>query len=255
MLGFKCIFVEKKKGFDIEAKSLLEDFRSNLRLDNLEEIRVINKYILAEMKEENYRRSLYTIFAEKTVDNLYEESFPVSKDEIAFAVEFLPGQYDQRADSASECIGLLGDEDKVEVKSAKVIVLKGNLSDKDISRIKSYYINPVDSREVAIDNIELSSKLAEPNDVEVLHDFVNKDGNQIEAFHKELGLAMSVEDLLMIRDYFKSEEKVPTITEIKVIDTYWSDHCRHTTFSTAIEDVTFETGKLNNAVQKSYEAC
>ena len=177
-----------------------------------------------------------------------------NENEIAFAVEFLPGQYDQRADSASECIGLLGAEDRVEVKSAKVIILKGNLSEDEVNKIKRYYINPVDSREVAIDNIELSSKLAEPNDVEVLHDFVNKDRNQIEEFHKELGLAMSVEDLLMIRDYFKSEEKVPTITEIKVIDTYWSDHCRHTTFSTAIEDVTFEIGELNNAAQKSYEA-
>ena len=254
MLGFKCIFVEKKHGFNVEAKSLMEDFKSNLRMDNLQEVRVINKYILGEMKEEYYKKSLYTIFAEKTVDNLYEENLPINEDEVAFAVEFLPGQYDQRADSASECIGLLGAEDRVEVKSAKVIVLKGNLTEDEVNKIKSYYINPVDSREVAIDNIELSSKLAEPNDVEILNDFVNKDRKQIEEFHKELGLAMSIDDLVMIRDYFKSEEKVPTITEIKVIDTYWSDHCRHTTFSTAIEDVTFEIGELNNAAQKSYEA-
>ena len=254
MLGFKCIFVEKKKGFNIEAKSLMEDFKSNLRINNLKEVRVINKYILGEIEEDYYKNSLYTIFAEKTVDNLYEGTLPVDEDEIAFAVEFLPGQYDQRADSASECIGLLGSEERVEVKSAKVIVLKGDLSKQDIEKIKGYYINPVDSREVAIDNIELFSKLAEPNDVEVLHDFVNKDRSQIEEFHKELGLAMSVDDLLMIRDYFKGEDRTPTITEIKVIDTYWSDHCRHTTFSTAIEDVTFEIGELNNAAQKSYEA-
>ena len=254
MLGFKCIFVEKKHGFNVEAKSLMEDFKSNLRIDNLQEVRVINKYILGEMKEEYYKKSLYTIFAEKTVDNLYEENLPINEDEVAFAVEFLPGQYDQRADSASECIGLLGAEDRVEVKSAKVIVLKGNLTEDEVNKIKSYYINPVDSREVAIDNIELSSKLAEPNDVEILHNFINKDRKEIEDFHKELGLAMSVDDLLMIRDYFKSEERTPTITEIRVIDTYWSDHCRHTTFSTAIEDVTFEIGELNNAAQKSYEA-
>lgn len=254
MLGFKCIFVEKKKGFNVEAKSLMEDFKSNLRINNLKEVRVINKYILGEIEEDYYKNSLYTIFAEKTVDNLYEGAIPVDEDEIAFAVEFLPGQYDQRADSASECIGLLGAEERVEVKSAKVIVLKGDLSKEDIEKIKGYYINPVDSREVAIDNIELYSKLAEPNDVEVLHDFVGKNRKQIEEFHKELGLAMSVDDLLMIRDYFKGEERTPTITEIKVIDTYWSDHCRHTTFSTAIEDVTFEIGELNNAVQKSYEA-
>ena len=254
MLGCKCIFVEKKKGFNIEAESLMEDFKSNLRINNLKEVRVINKYILGEIEEDYYKNSLYTIFAEKTVDNLYEGTLPVNEDEIAFAVEFLPGQYDQRADSASECIGLLGAEERVEVKSAKVIVLKGDLSKEDIEKIKGYYINPVDSREVAIDNIELFSKLAEPNDVEVLHDFVGKDRRQIEEFHKELGLAMSVDDLLMIRDYFKDEERTPTITEIKVIDTYWSDHCRHTTFSTAIEDVTFEIGELNNAAQKSYEA-
>ena len=254
MLGCKCIFVEKKKGFNVEAKSLMEDFKSNLRINNLKEVRVINKYILGEIEEDYYKNSLYTIFAEKTVDNLYEGTLPVNEDEIAFAVEFLPGQYDQRADSASECIGLLGAKEPVEVKSAKVIVLKGDLSKEDIEKIKGYYINPVDSREVAIDNIELFSKLAEPNDVEVLHDFVSKDRSQIEEFHKELGLAMSVDDLLMIRDYFKGEDRTPTITEIKVIDTYWSDHCRHTTFSTAIEDVTFEIGELNNAAQKSYEA-
>ena len=254
MLGFKCIFVEKKQGFNVEAKSLMEDFKSNLRIDNLQGVRVINKYILGEMKEEYYKKSLYTIFAEKTVDSLYEANLTINDDEVAFAVEFLPGQYDQRADSASECIGLLGAEDRVEVKSAKVIVLKGDLTEDEVNKIKSYYINPVDSREVAINSIELSSKLAEPNDVEILNDFVNKDRNQIEEFHKELGLAMSIDDLVMIRDYFKSEEKVPTITEIKVIDTYWSDHCRHTTFSTAIENVTFEIGELNNAVQKSYEA-
>lgn len=254
MLGFKCIFVEKKKGFNVEAKSLMKDFKSNLRINNLKEVRVINKYILGEIEEDYYKNSLYTIFAEKTVDNLYEGTLPVGEDEIAFAVEFLPGQYDQRADSASECIGLLGAEKPVEVKSAKVIVLKGDLSKEDIAKIKGYYINPVDSREVAIDNIELSSELAEPNDVEVLHDFVSKDRSQIEEFHKELGLAMSVDDLLMIRDYFKSEDRTPTITEIKVIDTYWSDHCRHTTFSTAIEDITFEIGELNTSAQKSYEA-
>ena len=254
MLGFKCIFVEKKDGFNVEAKSLMEDFKSNLRIDNLQGVRVINKYILGQIKEDYYKKSLYTIFAEKTVDNLYEENFPITDDEVAFAVEFLPGQYDQRADSASECIGLLTAEDRVEVKSAKVIVLKGNLTEEDVNKIKSYYINPVDSREVTIDNIELSSKLAEPNDVEILEDFVGKNRAQLEEFHKELGLAMSIDDLVMIRDYFKSENKMPTITEIKVIDTYWSDHCRHTTFSTAIEDVTIEIGKLNNAVQKSYEA-
>ena len=138
MLGFKCIFVEKKNGFNVEAKSLMEDFKSNLRIDTLKDVRVVNKYILGEMKEEYYKKSLYTIFAEKTVDKLYEGTLPIDKSEIAFAVEFLPGQYDQRADSASECIGLLGAEERVEVKSAKVIILKGDLSKEDIEKIKKY---------------------------------------------------------------------------------------------------------------------
>ena len=254
MLGYKCIFVEKKDGFNVEANSLLQDFKSNLRVEGLEKVRLINKYILGELEEEYYQKALYTIFSEKTVDNLYEDKIIIGSNEVAFAVEYLPGQYDQRADSASECIGLLGAETKVEVKSAKVIVLQGDLNKEDIERIKNYYINPVDSREVSIDSMELISKLADPKDVEVLTTFVEKDREAIAEFHKELGLAMSIEDLEMIRDYFKSEERVPTITEIKVIDTYWSDHCRHTTFSTAIEDVTFENGELNNAVMKSYES-
>lgn len=254
MLEFRTIFVEKKKGFNVEAKSLLQDFKSNLRLDGLEGVRVINKYTLGKVDEEYYNKALYTIFSEKTVDSLYEEEFPISNEEVAFGVEFLPGQYDQRADSASECYQLLTADKKVEVKSAKVIILKGNLSNDDIDKIKKYYINPVDSREVSIYSKDLSSILPQPKDVEILSGFINKSDEAIEEFHKELGLAMSIKDLLMIRDYFKEEERDPSITEIKVIDTYWSDHCRHTTFSTAIESVEFEEGILNNPAIKSYKA-
>ena len=254
MIGCKSIFVEKKEGFNVEGKSLLEDFKTNLRVESLENVRVVNKYILGKVNEEDYKKSLYSVFSEKTVDNLYEEKIPMDNEEIAFAVEYLPGQYDQRADSASECYALLTAGKRIEVKTAKVIILKGNLSEEEVQKIKHYYINPVDSREVDIYSKELLSELEDPKDVEIVNGFIQKNDEEIAFYHKELGLAMSVNDLLMIRDYFKNEERYPSITEIKVIDTYWSDHCRHTTFSTAIENVEIEEGKLNNPLIKSYNA-
>ena len=254
MIGCKSIFVEKKEGFNVEGKSLLEDFKTNLRVESLENVRVVNKYILGKVNEEDYKKSLYSIFSEKTVDNLYEEKIPMDNEEIAFAVEYLPGQYDQRADSASECYALLTAGERIEVKTAKVIILKGNLKEEEVQKIKHYYINPVDSREVDVYSKELLSGLEDPADVEIINGFIQKNDEEIASYHKELGLAMSVNDLLMIRDYFKNEERNPSITEIKVIDTYWSDHCRHTTFSTAIENVEIEEGKLNNPLIKSYNA-
>ena len=254
MIGCKSIFVEKKEGFNVEGKSLLEDFKTNLRVESLENVRVVNKYILGKVNEEEYKKSLYSVFSEKTVDNLYEEKIPMDNEEIAFAVEYLPGQYDQRADSASECYALLTAGERIEVKTAKVIILKGNLKEEEVQKIKHYYINPVDSREVDVYSKELLSGLEDPADVEIINGFIQKNDEEIASYHKELGLAMSVNDLLMIRDYFKNEERYPSITEIKVIDTYWSDHCRHTTFSTAIENVEIEEGKLNNPLIKSYNA-
>ena len=254
MIGCKSIFVEKKNRFNVEGKSLLEDFKTNLRVESLENVRVVNKYILGKVNEEEYKKSLYSVFSEKTVDNLYEEKIPMDNEEIAFAVEYLPGQYDQRADSASECYALLTAGKRIEVKTAKVIILKGNLSEEEVQKIKHYYINPVDSREVDIYSKELLSELEDPKDVEIVNGFIQKNDEEIAFYHKELGLAMSVNDLLMIRDYLKNEERNPSITEIKVIDTYWSDHCRHTTFSTAIENVEIEEGKLNNPLIKSYNA-
>ena len=254
MIGCKSIFVEKKEGFNVEGKSLLEDFKTNLRVESLENVRVVNKYILGKVNEEDYKKSLYSVFSEKTVDNLYEEKIPLDNEEIAFAVEYLPGQYDQRADSASECYALLTAGERIEVKTAKVIILKGNLKEEEVQKIKHYYINPVDSREVDVYSKELLSGLEDPADVEIINGFIQKNDEEIASYHKELGLAMSVNDLLMIRDYFKNEERDPSITEIKVIDTYWSDHCRHTTFSTAIENVEIEEGKLNNPLIKSYNA-
>ncbi|WP_294375243.1 phosphoribosylformylglycinamidine synthase [uncultured Clostridium sp.] len=253
MSNIRSVFVEKKSGFNVEAQGLLRDFKENLGITNLEDVRVINKYLISEIAEDYYKKALHTIFAELTVDKIYEENLPINEGEVAFGVEFLPGQYDQRADSASECLALLTAEDKVEIKSAKIVVLKGNLSKSDIEKIKKYYINPVDSREVDINSKELSAISNQPKDVQVLNGFTQKTVDELQTFHKENGLAMSIDDLIMIQDYFKEEKREPTITEIKVIDTYWSDHCRHTTFSTVLEDVHIEDGIYTEPVKKSYE--
>lgn len=253
MLNIKRIFVEKKSGFDVEAQGLLKDFKENLRVNNLENVRLINKYIISDISQEYYDKALHTIFSELTVDKVYESELKISEDEIAFAVEFLPGQYDQRADSAAECISLLTEEDKVEVKSAKIIILKGNITKEEVDKIKSYYINPVDSREVDINSTEIVSTSTIPNDVIILNGFRKKDLDELKEFHSNYGLAMSIEDLAMIRDYFKKQDRDPSITEIKVIDTYWSDHCRHTTFSTILEEIEFEDNKYTTPIKKSYE--
>lgn len=253
MLNIKSIFVEKKSGFDVEAQGLLRDFKENLGVDNLENVRLINKYIISDISDEYYNKALHTIFSELTVDNIYESELPINEDEIAFAVEFLPGQYDQRADSASECISLLTEEDKAYIKSAKIIVLKGNINKEEIDKIKLYYINPVDSREVDINSKDITSTSNIPKDVLILNGFIEKSLEELQEFHSDYGLAMSIEDLVMIKDYFKKENRDPSITEIRVIDTYWSDHCRHTTFSTILENIEFEDNKYTKPIKKSYE--
>ena len=253
MSGIRMVFVEKKAGFNVESQILLKDFKDNLGIEALEDVRVLNKYILGDMEEEQYVRTVNTILSEAPVDRVYEENFEIGQDEIAFGVEYLPGQYDQRADSASECIMLLTEEEKIPVKSSKVIILKGNLNEEEIKKIKSYYINPVDSREVSPLSKVLEENLEEPNEVEILNGFLDLNEEGLKNFHREKSLAMSLEDLKLIRDYFKSEDRNPTITEIKVIDTYWSDHCRHTTFETIIKDVYIEEGKYSEPIKKAYE--
>ncbi|HHQ4189522.1 TPA: phosphoribosylformylglycinamidine synthase [Clostridium perfringens] len=253
MSGIRMVFVEKKAGFNVESQILLKDFKDNLGIEALEDVRVLNKYILGDVEEEQYVRTVNTILSEAPVDRVYEENFEIGQEEIVFGVEYLPGQYDQRADSASECIMLLTEEEKIPVKSSKVIILKGNLNEEEIKKIKSYYINPVDSREVSPLSKVLEENLEEPNDVEILNGFLDLNEEGLKNFHREKSLAMSLEDLKLIRDYFKSEDRNPTITEIKVIDTYWSDHCRHTTFETIIKDVYIEEGKYSEPIKKAYE--
>ncbi|MGL4849956.1 MAG: phosphoribosylformylglycinamidine synthase [Clostridium sp.] len=250
----RTIFVEKKEKFDVEGKLLLEDLRENLSIQGLKKVRVINKYLIGDISEEFYKKSIKTIFSELPVDNIYEENLSLDLNEKVFGVEFLPGQYDQRADSAEECLMLLTSGDKIAVKSSKVIVLNGDINEEEFLKIKKYYINPVDSREVNIYDKELQSNHNEPSMVQTLDGFTKKSLEEIKLFHKELGLAMTSEDLEFIRGYFEREERDPSITEIKVIDTYWSDHCRHTTFSTKIKEIEIEEGKYTVPVKKAYEA-
>ena len=255
MSNIKYLYVEKKKGFDIKSKDLMNDFKNNLGIKNLQSIRVVNKYIIKDICEKNYEVCKKNIFSEPTVDYIYENSLKLEKDEICFGVEYLPGQYDQRADSAEQCAKLISGENKdIKVKAQNFFILKGNLSKEDVEKIKKYYINPVDSREVYINSNEFNENYNVATNVEVLEGFINYSNEQLQNFHKERKLAMSLDDLKMVYEYFKNEEKrCPTITEIKVIDTYWSDHCRHTTFLTNIENVEIEESQLTKPILNSYK--
>ncbi|MDO4535456.1 MAG: phosphoribosylformylglycinamidine synthase [Clostridium perfringens] len=243
-------YVEKKLGFNVEAKNLLADFKENLSIISLENVRVINKYIVVSDKELDVL-GISNILHEETVDYINDD-FNLSEDEYAFGVEFLPGQYDQRAQSAKECYAILNDA-HVNVRCAKIIILKGKLSNEDIASIKKYYINPVDSREVNPKSLEVNLNFNSPDEVNIIDNFINMSEEDLKNFHKSFGLAMTIEDLLVIKDYFKEEERNPSVTEIKVIDTYWSDHCRHTTFETNITDVDIESGLFNNSLKETFK--
>lgn len=245
------IYVEKKQGFDTEAINLKNDLNENLQLNNLKNVRIVNRYDVSHISEEDFQNAVKNVFSEPNQDNVLDE---IPSHNI-FAVEFLPGQYDQRADSAAQCIQIVTGKEKPLVKYAKVLVFEGEISKDDIQKIKEYYINPVDSREAGLGVFEtLDDEYPEPSSVECLENFINKSEKELEEFRLGRGLAMSFEDLLFCQEYFKKTEKRnPTITEIKVIDTYWSDHCRHTTFSTVIENVEFEKGIITNEIKNTYD--
>lgn len=249
------IFVEKKPPFDVEAKGLLKDLKENLNINSIESLRILNRYDVSGISEEEYNKAKGTIFSEPVVDYIYEEEIDIEENQIVFAVEYLPGQYDQRADSASQCIQILTQNDMPIVRCAKVITLKGKISSEELDKIKNYYINSVDSREASLEKPEsLDMEWEAPKDVEVIEGFIDKNHDNLKEFMDEHGLAMSFEDLKFCQEYFKDTEKRnPTITEIKVIDTYWSDHCRHTTFQTKIENVEFEEGGSIAPIKDAYE--
>lgn len=246
------VYVEKKQSFNTEAINLKNNFKENLQLNNLENVRVLNRYDVSHIGEEDFKNAVKTVFSEPNQDDVYED---IDTSDNIFAVEYLPGQYDQRADSAAQCIQIVTGKEKPPVKYAKIIVLEGNLGNEDIKKIKQYCINPVDSREASLAKPDtLDEEYPEAEQVETVENFISKSEKELEEFRIDRGLAMSFEDLIFCQEYFKNTEKRnPTITEIKVIDTYWSDHCRHTTFSTVIENVKFENGKTTGEIKNTYE--
>ena len=242
------IYVEKKPGFDGEAQSLRNELVSLLGIKELNGLRLLNRYDVEGIDEALFEQCVPTVFSEPPVDNTYAE-LPAS-DGVSFAVEYLPGQFDQRADSAAECIQLISQGDRPLVRSARVYLLEGTLSDEQVAEIKKYVINPVEAREASLDTKQtLKMEYPVPAPVKVLEGFNQLDEEQLKKFIADNGLAMDLGDIEFCQKYFRSEHRDPTITEIKMIDTYWSDHCRHTTFGTILDDVQIDDA----VVQKAFD--
>jgi len=250
------IFVEKRQGFfDIPAQQLCSDLKETFQLEELKAVRIIKRYDIEGLSDEEYAAVKSVVFSEPPVDVVYEEKLPHFPNSRVFAVEYLPGQYDQTADSAAQCVQLVTQKERPQIATARVIVIVGDVSREDFNKIKDYCINAVESREASLTKPEsLNITYEEPADVEVLEDFNGLDEAGVKAFWEQKGFAMSLEDLLFCQQYFRDEEhRAPTITELRVIDTYWSDHCRHTTFTTAIDMVDIKDGYFSPAITKAYE--
>ncbi len=242
------IYVEKKPGFDVEATGLKNELTSLLGIQSLTGLRLLNRYDVEGIDEELFNQCANTVFSEPPVDNTYAE-LPAS-DGVSFAVEYLPGQFDQRADSAAECIQLISQGERPLVRSARVYLLEGTLTDEPVAGSKKYVINPVEAREASLDTKQtLKMEYPVPAPVKVLEGFNQLDEEQLKKFIADNGLAMDLGDIEFCQKYFRSEHRDPTITEIKMIDTYWSDHCRHTTFGTILDDVQIDDA----VVQKAFD--
>ncbi len=236
------IYSEKKPEFAVEAQSLLSDIKTALRLD-VKSIRILNRYDADKLSREDFNAAVTTVFSEPAVDVVYDKLPKIEDGQRIFAVEFLPGQFDQRADSCEQCIQILCQGERCRVRNARVYIVEGNLTDEEFARLKSYIINPVESREASLEQPEtLDTNYEIPTTVEVLEDFIKLNEKGLHAFVDQFGLAMDYDDIKFCQDYFRNKEhRDPTITEIRMIDTYWSDHCRHTTFLTNINDVSIVT--------------
>ena len=249
------IFVEKRQGFfDIPAQALCADLRESFGLTDLRTVRIIQRYDIEGMSDDEYEQARGIVFSEPTVDVVYDETLPQFPNSRAFAVEYLPGQYNQRADSAAQCVQLLTQKERPVIVAARVIVLVGSIDENVFGKIKEYCINAVECREASLEKPQTLNLTAElPEDVEVLTGFIEKTEEELQAFMDDRGFAMSLEDLKFCQGYFRDTEKRdPTITEIRVIDTYWSDHCRHTTFTTAIDFVDIEQGYFSQPFEEAY---
>ncbi len=250
------IFVEKKSGFDVESDKLLNDLKINLGISNLERIRILICYDLSDLSADTFDKAVKRVFSDSTGDKVFYDEFDISQDERIFGMSYLPGQYDQRADSAEQCIKILSPSENPIVRSSKFFIFTGNINETEFKKIKKYIINPVDSHEIPLKkHISLTMEIAIPDEVEILEGFIDADVKSLKGFSEKYSLAMNSDDLCFCRDYFKNQEKRnPTITEIKVIDTYWSDHCRHTTFSTKINKVKFpENGPFSKKLKRVWE--
>ena len=250
------VFVEKRDGFDVEARHMLDDLRDNLGMTAIESLRLLNRYDVEGITPEEFERARDTVFSEPNADDVYDETFDAGEGWRVFAMEYLPGQYDQRADSASQCIQLLTQGERPRVASARVICLKGELTDEQFLRVQQYLVNPVESRVASLDKPEtLDLSAAVPENVKRVDGFIAMNDSQVEEYWRSMGFAMSPADLMFCRDYFRDQEKRdPSVTELKVIDTYWSDHCRHTTFLTKLSEIEVQRGALTTAIEDALAA-
>ena len=242
------VYVEKRAPYDEEAQRALEEFNALPGVSGLTGLRLLNRYDVEGVDAALFEKCLPVVFSEPQVDDVFYE---LPESDAVFAVEYLPGQFDQRADSCAECIQLISGAERPSVLSAKVYLLKGDLTAEDLAAIKKYLINPVEAREASLDEREtLKMEFAVPSEVETLTGFIQMDEDALEAFRNEKGLAMDHADIVFCQDYFKSEHRDPTITEIRLIDTYWSDHCRHTTFGTILDDVQIDDALVQAAFDR-----
>lgn len=245
----KVLYVEKREAFAGKGRELLHEFRDVLMIPNVESVRVINRYLVEDLSDDAFATAKECIFSEPPTDDVDEEMDLDGK--LVIAVEYLPGQFDQRANSAEECLRFIAHDEAPTVRSAMLYILEGDLTGEDLAKIKDFLINPVESREAALEIPEtLKAVYPEPQPVATLDGFIEKNDSELEDFLKSYGLAMDLEDLKMVRDYFKGEDRNPTVAEIRVIDTYWSDHCRHTTFNTTLHNVQFKDPTVSETFEE-----
>ncbi|WP_050698949.1 phosphoribosylformylglycinamidine synthase [Anaeromassilibacillus senegalensis] len=249
------VFVEKKPGFDVEAQHMKADLVENLGMP-VEDLKLLNRYDISGLSKMEFEAARGTIFSEPNVDTVYDEEYPLPKGYSVFAMEYLPGQYDQRADSAAQCVQLLTQGERPQVLTARVIALKGNLDADKLGRIQNYLVNPVESRLASLEKpASLDMQADVPPDVARVEGFIAWDDEEMKNYYDSMGFAMTLEDLVFCRDYFRNQEnRDPSVTELRVIDTYWSDHCRHTTFSTRLENITIAQGALSSAIEDALKA-
>ena len=254
MSNVRRVYVEKKPDFAVKAKELKHEIKHYLGIESVTAVRVLIRYDIENISEETYEKALKTVFSEPPVDNIYEETFELNGAK-AFSVEFLPGQFDQRADSAEQCVKLLNETEEPIIRTATTYVVEGEISDSQLDAIKHHCINPVDSRETGLEKPDtLVQKFEDPADVKTFDGFIDMPEKELNELYASLNLAMTFKDFLHIQKYFKGEEKRnPSMTEIRVLDTYWSDHCRHTTFSTELKNVKFDDGFYQKPMKDTYE--